>query len=195
MTAPQELRTARLLLRSFDREDIPALVRLAGAREIAATTIQIPHPYKEEDASNFIAKAEANCREGLSAGFAISLPQEKELCGAIGLHLANEHLHAELGYWVGVPFWGRGFATEAARAVVEFGFRTLRLRRIFAHHFAGNTASQRVLEKIGMTHEGRSRQHVVKWGKFLDLENYGLLAEEFRAGEPARRGESPPRDH
>ena len=188
MTAPRELRTARLLLRSFDREDIPALARLAGAREIAATTIQIPHPYSEEDASNFIAKAAEHFRGGLAAAFAISFPQGRELCGAIGLHTASEHSHAELGYWVGVPFWGRGFATEAARAVVEFGFQTLALRRIFAHHFAGNTASQRVLEKIGMTHEGRSRQHVVKWGKFLDIENYGLLAEEFQASETARGG-------
>jgi len=180
MTAPQELRTARLLLRSFEREDIPALVRLAGAREVATTTVQIPHPYTEEDARNFVAKAEEDFRAGHCVAFAISILQGQELCGAIGLHPTVEHERAELGYWVGVPFWGRGFATEAARAVVAFGFQTLNLRRIYAHHFAGNTASQRVLEKIGMRHEGRSRQHVMKWGQFLDIENYGLLAEEFR---------------
>lgn len=191
MTAPQELRTSRLLLRSFENEDIPALVRLAGAREIAATTVQIPHPYTENDARTFLAKAAEDFQAGLSVAFAVSLPAGRELCGAMGLHLSDAHQRAELGYWIGVPFGGRGFATEAARAVVEFGFQTLHLRRIHAHHFAENTGSGRVLKKIGMAHEGRSRQHVMKWGQFIDVENYGLLAEEFAAGQQARLGEGP----
>lgn len=189
ITAPRELKTARLLLRSFESDDIPTLVRLAGAREIAATTIQIPHPYADHDARTFLAKAAEDFQAGHSVAFAVSLPAGREPCGAVGLHISDAHQHAELGYWIGVPFWGRGFATEAAHAVVEFGFQTLHLRRIYAHHFAGNTASQRVLEKIGMIHEGRSRLHVMKWGQFLDLENYGLLAEEFGASEPAHGGE------
>jgi [ribosomal protein S5]-alanine N-acetyltransferase len=186
MTAPQELRTARLLLRSFELEDIPSMVRLAGAREIAATTAVIPHPYSEADARTFLVKADEDFRAGLSMAFAVSTLPGRELCGAVGLHLSEAHKNAEIGYWIGVPFWGKGFATEAARAVVEFGFQNLNLRRIYAHHHAGNIASQRVLEKIGMKHEGCSRQHVIKWGRFVDLENYGLLAEEFRTNEPAR---------
>jgi [ribosomal protein S5]-alanine N-acetyltransferase len=187
MTAPQELRTARLLLRSLEREDVPAMVRLAGVNEIAATTLQIPHPYEEDDAQSFLAKASEDFRAGRSVSFAISILPGRELCGAVGLHLADAHKRAELGYWIGVPFWGKGYATEAASAAVAFGFETLHLNRIYAHHFAGNAASQRVLEKIGMRHEGRSRQHIRKWDRFVDLENYGLLAEEFRRSEPARR--------
>jgi len=87
---------------------------------------------------------------------------------------------AELGYWIGVPYWGQGFATEAANAMIAFGFDTLRLNEIYAHHFAGNIASQRVLEKIGMRHEGQSRLHIAKWNKFLDVENYALPSSEFR---------------
>jgi ribosomal-protein-alanine N-acetyltransferase len=189
MTAPQELRTSRLVLRPFQREDVSPVVRLAGVKEIAATTLQIPHPYKEEDARAFLARANDDFRAGRSISFAISLPASGELCGAVGLHIADANKHAELGYWIGVPFWGRGYATEAARAAVTFGFGTLCLNRIFAHHFAGNTASQRVLEKIGMRHEGRFRQHIQKWGRFVDIENYGLLAKEFQAGELARRGD------
>jgi RimJ/RimL family protein N-acetyltransferase len=189
MTAPQELRTAHLLLRSIEREDVPALVRLAGANEIAATTLNIPHPYAEDDALSFIAKADEDFRAGRSISFAISILPGRELCGAVGLNLSDEHKRAELGYWIGVPFWGRGYATEAASAAVALGFEMLRLRRIYAHHFAGNTASQRVLEKIGMRHEGRFRQHIRKWDRFIDVENYGLLAEEFRKGEPARRSD------
>jgi RimJ/RimL family protein N-acetyltransferase len=181
MTAHQELRTARLLLRSLEREDVPALVRMAGAKEIAATTLNIPHPYAEADALTFLAKANEDFRAGRSASFGISIPPGRELCGGVGLTLADAHKHAELGYWIGVPFWGKGYATEAAAAVVEFGFGTLRLNRIFAHHFAGNAGSQRVLEKIGMRHEGQFRQHIRKWDQFIDIENYGVLAEEFRS--------------
>jgi [ribosomal protein S5]-alanine N-acetyltransferase len=180
MTAPQELRTSRLLLRSFERKDIPAIVRLAGAREVAVTTASIPHPYTENDAKSFLAHGHDEFREGRSAIFAITLLQDNELCGAVGLSIAPAHHRAELGYWIGVPFWRRGIATEAAAAVLAFGFETLQLQRIHASHFAGNTASQRVLEKIGMHHEGSARKHILKWDQFIDLENYGLLAAEFR---------------
>jgi ribosomal-protein-alanine N-acetyltransferase len=187
MTAPQDLRTARLLLRSFESGDIPAIVRLAGASEIAATTVLIPHPYFEDDARNFLAKASEGFPAGRSVTFAVSIEPGRELCGAVGLQIVDAHKHAELGYWIGVPFWGRGYATEAARAALSFGFNTLRLNRIYAHHFAENTASGRVLEKIGMRHEGRFPQHIRKWDKYVDVENYGLLAEEFRGGESARK--------
>lgn len=183
MTAPQELRTTRLLLRSFDLGDVPDLARLAGANEIAATTLKIPHPYAEDDARSFLANASEDFSAGRAVIFAISILAGSELCGAVGLHIADSYRRAELGYWIGVPFWGRGYATEAASAAVEFGFHTLHLNRIYAHHFSGNTASQRVLEKIGMRHEGRFRQHIQKWDRFIDVENYGLLAEEFRRGE------------
>jgi ribosomal-protein-alanine N-acetyltransferase len=180
MTAPQELRTTRLLLRSFERKDIPAIARLAGAREVAATTTNIPHPYTEDDARNFLAYGQEELRAGRSAIFAITILKEGNLCGAVGLTINPLQQRAELGYWIGIPFWRRGFATEAASTVLAFGFETLGLHRIHASHFAGNIASRRVLEKIGMRHEGCSRDHVRKWDRFIDLENYGLLAEEFR---------------
>lgn len=178
MTASQEIKTARLLLRPMEELDIPALVRLAGAREIAATTANIPHPYTESDARNFLAHASEDFRAGLAVTFAVSVSPSRELCGAVGLHITPAHRRAELGYWIGIPFWGNGYATEAARAAVQFGFATLALHRIYAFHLAGNTASARVLEKIGMRHEGRSRQHIKKWDQFIDLENYGLLKSE-----------------
>jgi ribosomal-protein-alanine N-acetyltransferase len=183
MTAPEDLWTLHLLLRSFDPSDIPALVLLAGAREIAATTINIPHPYADGDAQSFLAHADDDFRAGRSVTFAVTISPGGELCGAVGLALTPAHERAELGYWIGVPYWGQGFATEAANAVMAFGFETLRLHRIHASHFAGNTASRRVLEKIGMRHEGPSRQHIRKWNRFIDVENYGLLASEHRGEE------------
>jgi ribosomal-protein-alanine N-acetyltransferase len=186
MTAPQELRTARLLLRPFEQGDISTIARLAGAREISSTTANIPHPYTEQDARDFLVRASEEFRSGLSMTFAIcaspagDVSPARALVGAVGLIIALAHLRAELGYWIGVPFWGNGFATEAAGAVVAFGFKTLGMQRIHAFHFAENVASGRVLTKIGMRHEGRSREHIKKWDRVIDLENYGLLRSEFR---------------
>lgn len=180
MTAPQELRTERLLLRSFRRGDIPQIVCLAGAREIAATTLRIPHPYTEADAQYFLSVFEAECGSGSAAVFAVTLDGGVELCGVVGLHIEAAHARAELGFWIGVPYWGRGYATEAARAVVKYAFETRKLHRIYASHFRDNLASKRVLLKLGMRYEGRARHHIQKWGRFIDLENYGLLAEEHR---------------
>src|ERR1700682_1909854 len=101
MTAPQELLPPRLLLRSFERGDIPAIVRLAGAREIAATTVNIPHPYTENDAQNFLAHTEEDFRAGRSLSFAVTISPDGELCGAVGLTLTPAHERAELGYWIG----------------------------------------------------------------------------------------------
>ena len=98
MTAPQELRTARLLLRSFERGDIPAIVRLAGTREIAATTLHIPHPYDNAEAEDFLARMDAECRQGSAAVFAVAISSSGELCGACGLHVASVQQRAELGY-------------------------------------------------------------------------------------------------
>jgi RimJ/RimL family protein N-acetyltransferase len=95
------------------------------------------------------------------------------------LEIEPAHRRAELGYWIGVPHWSRGYATEAARAALHYGFETLQLERIFASHFRHNPASGRVLKKLGMRHEGCLRAHILKWGEFVDLEAYGLLRSEF----------------
>jgi RimJ/RimL family protein N-acetyltransferase len=124
--------------------------------------------------------------------FAICTQPGGELCGGAGLDISETHQRAELGYWIGVPLWRRGYATEAARAVVEFGFANLGLHRIHAHYFAENKASGRVLEKIGMRPEGRLRNHFQKWNRFIDVENCGILSEEFREAERARQSESEP---
>ena len=84
-----------------------------------------------------------------------------------------------MGYWVGVPFWGQGICTEAARALLGFGFGDLNLNKIHAHHFTRNPASGRVLQKLGMKYEGQLRQHVLKSDRFEDLFSYGILRSEF----------------
>jgi ribosomal-protein-alanine N-acetyltransferase len=170
------LQTERLTLRPYALSDIPALVPLIGAREVAATTLRIAHPYAESDARDFIARAQDSLLSGDELRLGIFLREKGALCGGVGLRIEREHCRAELGYWIGVPYWGNGYATEASKSIAKYGFETLGLHRIFASHVTHNPASGRVLRKIGMRHEGCQRAHTLKWGEFLDLELYGMLA-------------------
>jgi [ribosomal protein S5]-alanine N-acetyltransferase len=147
MTSLPEIETAWLRLRAYEQSDVPELTRLIGAREVAATTLRIPHPHTEQDARDFLANSADRFR------FAITWRSEGRLCGGIGLVVEEQHQRAELGYWIGVPFWGKGCATEAAQAVLRYGFGQLDLHRVFATHFNENSASGRVLKKLGMTRD------------------------------------------
>jgi RimJ/RimL family protein N-acetyltransferase len=179
MTRPPILETERLRIRPYTEADIPELLPLVGAREVAATTLRIAHPYAEQDARKFLELAKQPDKLWL----AITTKADGRQIGGIGLRIDREHQHAELGYWLGVPYWGKGYATEAAREVLRYGFEELGMHRIFASHFGQNPASGRVLNKIGMKQEGCQRQHVRKWGEFVDSELYGLLRREWEAGE------------
>ena len=146
-------------------------------------TLRIPHPYEDGMAEQWIAGLRESFERGTAVVFAITLRTENQLIGAIGLTCSPPHVRAELGYWIGKSYWSRGYCTEAARAVVAYGFDQLRLNRIDAHHFVRNPASGRVLRKIGMIREGRLRQHVKKWDRFEDLEVYAILESEYAPGE------------
>jgi RimJ/RimL family protein N-acetyltransferase len=122
-------------------------------------------------------------QEGFERGefinFAIVPQSSQKLIGAIGLTLHQEYVHAEMGYWVGKPYWSQGYCTEAAREVVRYGFEDLSLNRIHAMHLSRNQASGKVMMKVGMKYEGKRREHILKWGVFEDVELYGLLKSEF----------------
>lgn len=171
------LTTERLVLRPFTPDDGDRVQALAGAREVALGTLTIPHPYPDGAAQEWIATHAPKWAAGTLAAFAIVLPEEGVI-GAIGLEIVREHRRAELGYWMGVPWWGRGLATEAARGVIRFGFEVLELDRIHAGHYTRNPASGRVLEKAGMVREGVLRAHIVKWGKPEDVAVYAVLRAE-----------------
>ncbi len=178
------LSTMRLTLRPFGEDDAPEVARLAAAREIAATTMLIPHPYELRHAQDWIASHAAAWRAQQMLTLGLTLTGTGELAGCVLLKLEPAHLHAELGYWVGVPFWNRGLASEAGRAAIDYAFGDLRLRgepviRVHAHAFGSNPASCRVLEKVGMKLEGVQRRHIIKWGQWQDAVMYGLLREEW----------------
>ncbi len=180
------LHTQRLTLRPFTLADAADVQRLAGAYEIAHTTTNIPHPYEDGMAETWIETHPVQLAEGTGITYAITLHETGELCGAISLSLKPEHQRAEMGYWIGVPYWGRGYCTEAARAVRDFGFRALELHRIMAVHLTRNPASGRVMQKIGMRHEGTLREHILKWGVFETIECYAILRSEWEATQSAQ---------
>jgi [ribosomal protein S5]-alanine N-acetyltransferase len=173
------LETARLGLRSYSADDIAELVPLINQPEVAATTLRIPHPYTEDDAKGFLTLLEDPDRLWL----AITLRSDGHQIGGVGLTLSRQHQQAELGYWLGPQHWGQGYATEAAREMLRYGFEELCLHRIFASHFKQNSASGHILQKLGMRYEGCQREHICKWGRFVDSELYGILRQEWENGE------------
>ncbi len=174
------LETTRLILRPFTLADAPDVQRHVSDRDIAAMTLNIPHPYPESGAEQWISSLPAKYDAGQFAGFAIIDRESSALAGSISLTPEPAHGRAELGYWIAKPFWGRGYATEAARAMIAFGFESLGLNKIHAAVFIKNPASDRVIRKIGMKWEGRLREHDLKWGVHEDIDVYAILAKEWR---------------
>jgi [ribosomal protein S5]-alanine N-acetyltransferase len=182
MTEIRTLETARLKLRPYRETDIPELLPLIGTREVAATTLRIAHPYTEQDARDFLA----HTQEPGKIWLAITLRSDGRQIGGAGLRVEDQHQHAELGYWLGAAYWGQGYATEAAREMMRYGFEELRLHRIFASHFKHNAVSGRILTKLEMRHEGCQREHLRKWDQFVDSELYGILRQEWQISREVR---------
>jgi RimJ/RimL family protein N-acetyltransferase len=183
---PQQpiLHTLRLLLRPFQMSDAPAVKRYAGERDIANGTGRLPHPYTNGMADAWIMTHEELFATNKEAIWAIVAKDDNTFIGSIGLVLSHEDHNAELGFWIGLPHWGCGYATEAARELVRYAFEQHehpRLEKVFARHFARNPSSGRVLQKIGMTQEGIQRKHFMKWEQLEDLVLYGLLREEWQS--------------
>jgi RimJ/RimL family protein N-acetyltransferase len=142
------LKTARLILRAPALADAKALATLVNDRRIAEMTTRIPHPYTPADAEEFLA--DANRVDGEHA-FLITA-RDATLLGMCGI--ARSHAQPELGYWLGVPHWGKGYATEAARAVIDHAFADLGYEALVSGARMNNPASRRVLEKCGFQWTG-----------------------------------------
>ncbi|KAK9837953.1 hypothetical protein WJX74_008443 [Apatococcus lobatus] len=171
-TAPI-LHTGPLVLRLLQPADAPALCCLAADKRIAATTISVPHPYTQHHAESFIQHAQQEYSQGASVIFAVTA-SSWDGASARGQLLSLTRKaggnQAELGYWIGVPHWRQGFAQLAAKAVVEYAFGTLKLARLHANCFASNTASSKVLAKVGMHREFLLAKSHEKWGVLQDEE-------------------------
>lgn len=170
--------TERLILRSLKFEDVADIQALAGDADVASTTESIPHPYEDGDAAAWIKACAEGFEKGTSVDFAVTCRADGSFIGAIGLVFRSVSQRAELGYWIGKPYWNRGYCTEAARRVVAFAFEECGVESVYAYYFQRNPASGRVLEKIGMRHA----EYIPKDPKryfFEDMIRKSLLKGEF----------------
>jgi RimJ/RimL family protein N-acetyltransferase len=142
------MQTARLRLRSVVDGDASRIAVLAGDWDVASMTGRIPYPYSDVAALQWINGVEENEK-------VFGIEHDAELIGICGF-TAEPNGDAELGYWVGKPYWGQGFATEAARTVMDYGFRKAGIRRFVCKHLTGNPASARVIQKLGFRYVGES---------------------------------------
>lgn len=169
------LQTSRLQLSPLRAEQAQCLAALGNDPVIAAHTANFPSPYTLELAEDYIRQVNTADSLKVNAVFGIELP-DGTLTGVINLKLSPRHRSGHLGYWMGAPYRGRGYMTEAARAIVRHGFETLNLNRVESACFAMNLASARVLENAGLAPEGRKRQAFMKEGVFHDLLLFGATA-------------------
>lgn len=162
-------------IRRFQVSDKPALVRLANDWEVAKNLRNVfPHPYTAADADAWFE--ELAKRDPLT-NFAIAV--DDRFAGGVGLYLRGDvhYRSAEIGYWLGREFWGRGIGTAAVRAFTRHAFAAHDLLRIYASVFSWNPASMRVLEKAGYVREGVLRKSVVKDGQVIDMVMYAITDE------------------
>ena len=172
---PVELRTARLLLRSFELTDVDDVWAYASDPEVARYR-PLPDPYTRNDAAEFVDR---QMRTDWSTNPEFAVVCGRRVIGGISLHVNREHETAELGYLLGKRWWGRGLATEAARAVVDWGFRSLKLHKVYARAHVDNKPSWRVMERLGMTREGVLRGHWKMRDKHVDLVYYAVFRDEW----------------
>jgi RimJ/RimL family protein N-acetyltransferase len=157
---PTELFTPRLHLRCPVHADAPAVIAIAGDWDVARRLGRVPHPYTREHFRFFIEQVVTS-----EPTWAIVERRSGELVGIIGLIPHDEFPSAELGYYVGRPYWGQGLATEAAQAIVRMGFETNGYSKLTSRYHADNPASGRVLSKLGFKPIGRANHHCLADGR------------------------------
>lgn len=164
----QPIVTERLVMRAPREGDIPALVVLANNRHVAQMLARMPHPYGESEARAFLAMSR-NRRSGVV--LALTLAGTGTLVGCAGLNWTDRGL--ELGYWIGEPYWKRGYATEAAHALVDLAFRATDVQVLHVSTRVINPASRRVIHKCGFQYAGQGMMNSLVAGQ-VPIERYRL---------------------
>ena len=173
------LQTDRLIMRPFNQADAKRVKLLAGHSDVAATTANLPHPYSDGAAEGWISMQQPAFEKLSGLVLAIELKTSNELVGCVSLMgISQPDSKAEVGYWIGLDYWNKGYCSEAVSKIFDYAFDELALNKITSRHMKINQSSGRVMIKCGMKHEGTLRQEFRKNGIFHDLEVYGLLKSE-----------------
>ncbi|MRG87179.1 GNAT family N-acetyltransferase [Salinibacillus xinjiangensis] len=175
----QEIETERLVMRPYDLSDAPRAQKLGDDKDVAETTF-IPYPYTLEKVEDWIQNHLSLIENGDAYPLAVILKSERQLIGTMTIRGDKTHNKGELAYWIGKDYWGKGYATEASKKIIEFGFHDLKLNRIWAPVMSKNKASGKVMKKVGLNYEGTLKQDILKWDKYEDVDIYGLLKENYR---------------
>jgi ribosomal-protein-alanine N-acetyltransferase len=173
-----KLETERLVLRAFRGTDADEFARLSGDWAVASMTSDIPYPFSPAQAVGWLKPARGEVRFGIE--------REGRLIGGVGYYRRPSGI-AELGFWIGRPWWGHGFATEASRIVVRYGFANPRLPAFSSAHFVDNVASARVLAKLGFEAVGRGRIACAARRQDVDVVTYWLDRQHALMGEPSSK--------
>lgn len=173
------IQTERLNLRPFTLEDACDVQKICDSQDIYATTANLPHPYTIECAQGWISCHKANFENNAHYELAITDKSSGKLIGCVGLSNDKKNKNGEIGYWIDKQYWNRGYCTEAVNALIDYAFKKMDYIRVFARHFSINPASGRVMRKAGMSKEGYQKQAINKNGKFLDIELYAIIKDEW----------------
>ena len=176
------IETERLIIRPFKDEDYKRVYEVCNDYELAKTTLGIPIPYTEENAKTFIEKTKKRLEDNISYELAVCFKENpNKVVGCVSLVGINPVARkAEMGYWVARELWGKGIATEAARAIIKFGFEKLNLHSIMARYFNENTASGKVMQKCGMKYVGIMRDNEFRLDEFHDVVYYELIETDLK---------------
>jgi RimJ/RimL family protein N-acetyltransferase len=175
-----ELEGNRIRLRKFRISDANSIYKNIS-RKVVKWTTNIPWPYRKQYAIKFIRRSNYRIKNKKEFVFGIVLKEENKVIGCIGLHKVNwKNKNAEIGYWLGKKYWGKGLTTEAVNLILKFTFENLRLHRVYATIFEENIASKRVLEKNGFKLEGISREVSFRYGKWHNKLRFGVLRKEYK---------------
>ncbi len=169
----------KISLRTLRASDVVSLFQNAKDKDIAKYTT-LPHPYKLKNATDFIKITKKNQRQKKAYELGIELKETKEIIGMVSLmDIDSRNKNAELGYWLGKKYWGKKIMKEAIKLILNFGFKRLKLVKVYARVAHPNIASARLLEKSGFTYEGKLRKKEFRNKRWCDELRYSILREEF----------------
>jgi RimJ/RimL family protein N-acetyltransferase len=165
VVAAHRIDTDRLMLRSPELSDAERISQLLGNWDVAHWLVRVPYPYRHEHATSWIERSNSERAAGVGFPFIIVERESNRLVGSVDLSLEDGPTVGTLGYWLGTEFWGVGYGTESARAVIDFAFGPLGLKEINASALPENERSIRVLEKAGLLFVDRRVEDTVERGR------------------------------
>lgn len=180
------LETTRLILKPFIAEHAENVYEMAKDYAIYQSTLNIPHPYEPHMALEWIQTHEKNHEETGMVTLGAFIKESNTLVGAFSLGVLPKTKSAEIGYWVGEKYWNKGYASEAAKALVDYGFAQLNLNRIYGRYLTFNPASRKVMEKTGFVFEGILRESVIKEGTYHDVGYLSILRSDWNKTHPSK---------